>query len=219
MITGDTVCFNPKHKNSYNLSNFASYAICSNNEHTVMVEKEDRRYAIFKVSSVFKGNFNYFKDLASKLTQEVGDAFYTYCRSPAILADIASNNGKLINLRNIPITKAKKEAIRASKPGGSSFFSDVFEKGNYPLPEDILISLTHKGVPEPFIYNDNLFDEYNRWKDRTKNNTQWNKISFTKQWGKEYHCNDSCSYPHRMAINGHSQAHGCHIPERLWDIV
>ena len=119
LITDTSITIEPKNIGSkYQIDNIANYILFSNNRDSIIIEDKDRRYAVFKASSFYKGNFAHFANI-DKLckNQKVGDALFTF------LKNFHKSNEK-VELRSIPQTQIKREMRNNSKCSIIQFLDD-----------------------------------------------------------------------------------------------
>lgn len=115
----------------------------------------------------------------------MGNAFYTLMRT----------SKPICNIRDIPVTLARKTAIEYSKSYGSTFFKDIIN-GNIPLKD---IHIYFDESKQPLLILPELFSYYERWYEKTKNGTKsWARNTFAKEIGKSSYF---ISYPERR-VNG-----------------
>ena len=115
--------------------------------------------AVFKTSDIYLNNRVYFDNLAKCFNQEIADIFYSY------LISINFN----IDLRDIPKTEIRQEAIAGSIKTPMIFIKDMFENGAIPLSSYYIKS---SKTYNAFI---TLNDMYEIYKDWYKNNTSSTK--------------------------------------------
>jgi len=101
LITDRMIEVEPKCKERIQIQNYANFMGTTNHNFTAKIEKGDRRYACFSVSSHRVGDYDYFDNLHKHFTKEVGDHFFTYLKQYPIK----------INLRKIPMTELKSSMI------------------------------------------------------------------------------------------------------------
>jgi len=131
LITGSTINVERKGIDINTENNFVNYSVCSNNEHAVDVEIEDRRYPIFKCNNKYKNNIKYFQTLGKSFTEEVENAFYTFVRSTDI-------EEFLVDLNIIPLTQARQNVMHASRPKTSLFFDELLIDGTECIPSSYI---------------------------------------------------------------------------------
>lgn len=145
---------------SKSYENFANYCGCSNNETSLVIGRNDRRYAIFKCSDIHRGDKQYFDNLTNLcMNEETGNAFYTYLMN--------EDSFPLVNLDNIPETDIRKELMENSLDPYGQFVEDVFgPEATYDLSQNTLHIVETKGKKgdvKVFIYSRDIFEEYKIW--------------------------------------------------------
>ena len=108
-ITDESISIEPKGIDPYEIDNISNFIMFTNHRDSIIVEENDRRYAIFDMSDCHRNDTQYFDNVRKKcLNQDVADAFYTY------LLEIPEC--ELSNLFVIPDTQLRQEMINLSKP-------------------------------------------------------------------------------------------------------
>ena len=117
-ITDPTIMIEPKGVNAYSISNISNFIMFTNHEDAIVVEETDRRYAIFKMSSVYINNNEYFGKIRKEcFNQDVADEFYTY------LLDFPA-----VPLNMIPDTGLRRQMINMSKSSPLKFLDAINEE-------------------------------------------------------------------------------------------
>ena len=79
LITSDKVRYEQKGKDAIVVQNLSNLIFTSNNENALSIAPDDRRFVLFKCSSVYTGNTAYFQNLATHLARpEVPRAMYQF---------------------------------------------------------------------------------------------------------------------------------------------
>ncbi len=82
LITSDKVRYEQKGKDCIVVQNLANMIFTSNNESTLSIAPDDRRFVLFKCSAVYMGNAAYFLTLANHLARpEVARAFFQFLKA------------------------------------------------------------------------------------------------------------------------------------------
>ena len=140
-ITDPTLIIEPKGINSYSVDNISNFIMFSNHRDSVIVEQQDRRYAIFEMSIKYMNNWDYFSNIRKKcFNQDVADEFYTYLM-----------NFKTVPIHIIPNTDLRNELINLSKANPIKFIDFV---RNDP---DSMERMTNK------VKGIVLYTEYKKW--------------------------------------------------------
>jgi len=78
-ITNETLNYEKKGKDTIVVKNISNLLLTSNNENALTVSSTDRRFALFRCSSVHRGNREYFNELGKHLkSPKVARAFYQF---------------------------------------------------------------------------------------------------------------------------------------------
>lgn len=155
---------------SYN--NFINMIATTNHEFgSVKMSQHDGRYACMEVSSVHKGNREYFDRLSEACTQENANHFYTYiCQLP-----------RTRNLRDIPMTKLRQQMMNDGKNSAELFCEEIKERHDfwkssynkhsnegrwYDFIRVRLVGLTkNESTDNKFISSANLYDAYKMYSE------------------------------------------------------
>ena len=120
LITSDKVRYEQKGKDCIVVQNLANLVFTSNNESTLSIAPDDRRFVLFKCSSVYMGDAAYFQKLARHLERpEVARALYQFLMA----RDLGRYPYHFQSLR--PKTAYYKAAQLASIPVLMRFLSGV----------------------------------------------------------------------------------------------
>jgi hypothetical protein len=126
-ITNRTVKLEKKNKDPVTLDAFANIIFTSNNENALKIPGDDRRTVLFRCSSIYKGNKQYFDDLAHHLNLEgVSAWFYKIMKQ----RDLSKYPYDFQTSR--PITDYYKESQNASIPLEKRYLS-AYINGDTPL--------------------------------------------------------------------------------------
>jgi hypothetical protein len=120
LITSDKVRYEQKGKDCIVVQNLSNLVFTSNNESTLSIAADDRRFVLFKCSSVYMGNAPYFQSLANHLERpEVARALFQFLMA----RDLSRYPYHFQSLR--PKTAYYKAAQLASIPVLMRFLSGV----------------------------------------------------------------------------------------------
>ena len=166
-----------KYIDAFQAKNFTNMIILTNNQNSVVISFKDRRYALFRTSSVHLGDTKYFETMAAyfKNNKDLGDIFYSYLRS--------EEHVPYVNLRNIPMTEAREDQLEASK-GKTTLFTECLLEGQIILEkDDIIIDTENKYV---WISKSYLYELFKEWCDDKygKNCKYPASITFNKEFKK-----------------------------------
>lgn len=188
IITDPTVSIEKKGIDIFkNYPNHANFIFTTNNPSSVKLGKTDRRYLCLETFSGFRGNFDYFENLHESCTQESANHFFTY----------VCNLDKTRNIKNIPMTKLKKDMMYDAIPPvekfvqvlqtdtvqeAKDFCREFFIDGTNTCIEayqweNKLASAIHNSR-DHFIPSKKLFQVYRSWKYEEKEPGK--EISMTK---------------------------------------
>lgn len=173
LITDTTQQIERKGLDPIRYDSYTRFVFCSNSEKPVHIEETDRRYFVLKFD---KPTFpNYFTTLATVLTQDTANHFYTYLMN----LDLAS-----IDLRVIPMTEGKQELIDLS------------------TPKDILFIKEHYW--NDYLPTQTVYDAYVLWCERNGHQKRSTKEWFSKNISKylEYKKTKSARKIKRIILPG-----------------
>ena len=119
IITEDTKRGREIYGKFHKMENISNLIFCSNFSRPIMIDNDDRRYCVIKVSNKLKRNFEFFEKLCKNRTSEFYDNLLTYFLS----IDLTG-----FNPRDFPITEARKELIEACRSDSENIIVDNFDK-------------------------------------------------------------------------------------------
>jgi len=133
------------------IDNYINFIMTTNHRHTVKIERDDRRYAIFEVSDKYKQNTDYFADFMDTLdNDDAGNHIYTYFKNYP--------DDQMVNLRKIPMTNIKQEMLELSKSSVVRFVECMDEE----LEETVLYDWVGKDG-ERAVSCLNFYENYKGW--------------------------------------------------------
>ncbi|KAA6368121.1 MAG: hypothetical protein EZS28_036352 [Streblomastix strix] len=103
--TESSFVINEKYVPKHEVENVVNIIIVTNNIFPLKIENSDRRYVVCKCNSVHRGDLAYFTTLCNSFDEDFYNNLFTFF----ITRDISQ-----FNPRNIPMTQAKKDIIKAS---------------------------------------------------------------------------------------------------------
>ena len=106
IITDPIIRINEKNQPRRTSENVGNFIFVSNNAYPVKIEEGDRRYVVLSVNGKYKGDFDYWTKLCNGFTDE----FYKSLTAYFLSYDLSN-----FNIRDIPVTEAKKDLIEASR--------------------------------------------------------------------------------------------------------
>lgn len=210
LITGERVAMEKKGIDPVNVNNFLSMIFFSNYDNSLFLDQGDRRHSMFKCSDETVGNKEYYNRLFSCFTQEHFNILYSWMLSDQFLP-------YYVDIRKIPETEARLEAIEMSRPKADSFSEDLFINGTVIIDVESLNRVaTVTGAMGIFITSANIYELYKNWYAITSPRF---KASDRDCWLKIF--KSSCPYvtyekENRQTIDG-KQVRGCFINEAVWD--
>ncbi|KAA6367969.1 MAG: hypothetical protein EZS28_036503, partial [Streblomastix strix] len=105
IITESSFEINEKYVPKHEVENVVNIMIVTNNIYPLKIENSDRRYVVCECSSVHRGDLAYFTNLCNSFDDDFYNNLFTFFMT----RDISQ-----FNPRNIPMTQAKKDIIKAS---------------------------------------------------------------------------------------------------------
>lgn len=153
------------------IKNYANFILTTNNDNSIKIPYDDRRFCVFQTTDKYKGDTKYFTDLHNHLAkEEVARAFFEYLKS----VDISS----ISNFQNIrPKTEYYHEMIRLNLTPFHRYLSYL------SITTDPLISTSqNQGYdPEEIVAKTGmcLYNNYIQWCD-DRNFSKEYKYTITK---------------------------------------
>jgi len=146
LITDDLISVEKKGLEHIMIENHINFIGTTNNPNCIKVERGDRRYACFEVSSKYKGDKKYFDDFVDLLmNDEAGNDIYNYY----------INMESDVDLRDIPQTELRKDLISNSRTPVERFIDELLN-GEHNMDE-------RKWLDKNKIEVSNLYEEYCMW--------------------------------------------------------
>ncbi|KAA6380709.1 MAG: hypothetical protein EZS28_023765 [Streblomastix strix] len=105
IITESSFEINEKYVPKHEVENVVNIMIVTNNIYPLKIENSDRRYVVCECSPVHRGDLAYFTTLCNSFDDDFYNNLFTFFMT----RDISQ-----FNPRNIPMTQAKKDIIKAS---------------------------------------------------------------------------------------------------------
>ena len=163
LITDRQVQIEKKGMEHIMIDNYCNFIMTTNHRHTVKIEADDRRYAIFEVSNKYKQNTNYFADFMDILdNQYAGDNLYTYFKNYP--------EEDMVNLRRIPMTDIKQEMTDLSKSSVVRFVECMDEEVDNAMLYDWIGKDGEKAVSV-----DNFYSLFLNWCTTNGEKGSWPK--------------------------------------------
>ena len=162
-ITDETIAINEKNEKLREIFNTGNYVINSNNTYSVVVEKDDRRYAIMICKKLFTEEqkeekekyFGNLRNIETNWTQEVADIMYSY-----YISDKFAEDFKGVNLEDIPPCEIKKKIAESQQHENQRFATDILEGLIQIEVKDLCIRPKDKNI---FIPSQLLYEYYVTW--------------------------------------------------------
>lgn len=183
IITGKKVGIRKMRENIFFTKNYINIALTTNSECPLIIKPGDRRNFITATATNIPGEEEqdeikeirrkraYYNRIAEYCNQKVGNAFYTMARKSIPKCD----------LKNIPSTQARENAIAKSMPKALLYLDEVFTEGTRPLKSHYLhITKKEKQEKECFITTSDLYVGYTEWHRETNNGVLWSADRFSK---------------------------------------
>lgn len=122
-ITEPTINIEIKGGIKFPYPDFMNLIMTTNHNNTIKMEIKDARYCVLECNSIYKGNYNYFDNLLNNFNQDVANHFFSY------IYHLETN----IDIRNIKMTKLKKEMTLNSIPSSLKFVLKIkdYKLNNY----------------------------------------------------------------------------------------
>lgn len=117
-ITDPIISVNPKNINPYQIENISNFILFTNHEDSILLEQNERRYAVFSMNAKYANNEEYFSHIRKHcFNQDVADAFYTYLLEfPAV------------SLNTAPDTDIRRQLMNNTKANPLKFLDSVKEE-------------------------------------------------------------------------------------------
>jgi len=145
VITDRRMRVEQKGKDAITILNSSKVIMSTNWDNQILyLTKSNRRFNIFKTSNKYVKNFEYFKELDSKLNQDTANYFFTFLLNRKITSDI----------QKIQDTNALQECIDSCKNPIESFLEDFFTSWKYEA--------NFLKVPLIYNYKDKNYDKNNK---------------------------------------------------------
>lgn len=127
LLTEQQLQFEDKGLKPIQASNCMKVIMASNEELAVHTAIGDRRFQIFDVSSMRKGDYDYFAALDAQTEDPSALA--------AMLHDLLTRDLGQWHPRRIVETQARNDQINASLDGAERFMFEILQSGEFPLPK------------------------------------------------------------------------------------
>lgn len=144
-ITDNTMEIEIKYGSKFYYNDRSNYIMCTNNQFSIKVEHNDPRYCLFDCNSIYKGNYDFFKDLVENYltNSDAANSFITYC----------SYFKEPLEIKNIPETSLRTNMMMMSQHPSIRFLYDI-QRGYY----DVYINDNDKYLCKKSLYN--LFENW-----------------------------------------------------------
>jgi hypothetical protein len=169
LITDRFIQIEKKGLEHINIENHINIATTTNHLHSIKVEGDDRRYAIFKVGESRKQDTDYFASFMDILdNQNAGNHLFTYFKNYPI--------EDMVNLRKIPMTNIKEDMMDNSRSSTERFIKC--------MDEDFEPALLYNWVGkdgERAITVNRLYEYYSMWCTTNGEKNKWSNKIFTSE--------------------------------------
>ena len=152
LITDDIIQVEKKGLEHIQINNHCNFICTTNHTHTIKLESDDRRYAVFETSGQYAKDYDYFANLSEIMKdrgEEAGNSFYQYM--------LNYPDSEMVNLRKIPMTKVKQDMINMSKINPIRFMEEIHDVVEEALLYDAVVD--GKNVAT----RNNLYIHYVNW--------------------------------------------------------
>ena len=169
-ITTDTLIVNPKGIQEFKIDNYCDYLMTTNNMNAVNIHDKSRRYLYVETTSCNSRNTEFFNAFSDDIVEnpEALRVFYEYLKAFDVKAVIPTGNFQ----NHIPETEIQKTIIKNNRDKILYFLED--------LTNDYFFD---DGDNEIKLKNQQLFDKWNNWIDKTKTDVKYNNIAFNTRLG------------------------------------
>ncbi|KAA6400330.1 MAG: hypothetical protein EZS28_004147 [Streblomastix strix] len=138
IITEYSFVVNEKNIPKHEVENVVNMILVINNIFPIQIENNDRHYVVFKCNSVHRRDLAYFTNLCNSFDEEFYINLFTFFMTREI---------SQFNPRNIPMTQAKKDIIRASKSKVDDIIIDHFKQ----FKDGVIISQVELWKPQDMV--------------------------------------------------------------------
>lgn len=176
MITNPVTQIEVKGKESFQISDYSNYILCSNHESPVKVESGDARYVILPVSAARKQDKQYFTALAKTCyNKQYAARFFHYC--------LAHSSEDYDLVANRPMTDQYREAQLASLTSTGRFCHFWAELAS---PEEFDAKWGATATSEWRASGDELYRLYVDWCTANGEKSVQRKLTFERGAGKVF---------------------------------
>ena len=182
-ITTNTLLINPKGIQEFEIDNYCDYIMTTNNANAVDLKDKSRRYLYVETTSYYSRNTEVFNSFSADIVEnpEALRVLYEYLKAFDVKAVIPTGNFQ----NHIPETEIQKTIIKNNRDKILYFLED--------LTNDYFFD---DGENEIKLKNQQLFDKWNSWIEKTKTDIKYNNIAFNtrlallmkKQINKDFEC-------------------------------
>jgi len=182
-ITTNTLIINPKGIQEFKINNYCDYLMTTNNMNAVDLKDKSRRYLYVETTSYYSRNSEFFNSFSDDIVDnpKALRVLYEYLKAFDVKAVIPTGNFQ----NHIPETEIQKSIIKNNRDKILYFLED--------LTSDYFFE---DGETEIKLKNQQLFDKWNSWIEKTKTDIKYNNIAFNtrlgllmrKQINKELEC-------------------------------
>ncbi|KAA6404433.1 MAG: hypothetical protein EZS28_000054 [Streblomastix strix] len=138
IITQHSFIVNEKYIPKHEVENVVNTILVTNNIFPIKIENNDRRYVVCKCNSVHRGDLAYFTTLCNSFDEDFYNNLFIF---------FMTRNISYFNPRNIPMTQAKKDIIRASRSKVDDIIIDHFKQ----FKDGVIISQVELWKPHDIV--------------------------------------------------------------------
>jgi len=163
MVTDRLIDVQMKGLENVQLDNRANFIMTTNNDvfSVIKLDKDDRRYAVFRVNDCHKQDTKYFAKFMNTLdNDEAGDHLYTYF--------LNYPEDQMVDLRDIPDTDLKREMISNQRSSLERFVAEMDEELDHAVLYDWIGKEGEKAIS-----SGNFYQQYKCWCALHGERTTW----------------------------------------------
>jgi len=118
-ITDTRLKLERKGMDAITINNYSKFIFTSNHDNPIYLDKDNRRFAVFRASGEKKHDWKYHEELRATFTPNTANHLFTYL--------LKTDEFNHVNLRNIPKTEAMDQCLRLNQSSIQSFIIDFME--------------------------------------------------------------------------------------------
>jgi hypothetical protein len=161
---------------SFQIDDYNRYIITTNNTFSIKVEESDVRYAVFECTDKYRGQKEYFSNLARILNnRHAGNVIFKY------LYDMYDPK---FNMQDVPFSELKEQMKLSSRPK-TSMFIEEFISNEYRFSDDVVAQYVDRAAGTASVPSDLLYREYCAWTTNGGFGHPLNKVIFGREIGEK----------------------------------